>query len=208
MTVLVSTHLLSINPAGFARYEIESDEILENYVDEKREIDWVATDLSDGYTICAKKVFNWMKDDLNLFKGISRTIKGFKIQFDGWFNHGYTGNNIEMKVSYSSNENLRQIIARFGKRKEFKDFLIANYSSYDGFHSFIPNTPDGLIEQNDPTYMMSVILGFILNKRIEKIGLIDNVYTEPAPFDCNHVCPELMDFTGTDEAYDLLKFKN
>lgn len=207
---LVNTHLLSINPSNFARYEWDLIETCVAFTEEGYEskydsIDWTKTDCMEGINNIGKEVFNWMQEK-DAFKNIYKRIKGFKIEFHTVFTHGYTGNNIEMKVWFDL-DSVNRTIKQLAKNPKFVKFLHENYKSYDGFTSFVPNTIEGLLEANtDKVYKIGPVLGFLIQQNMEKAE-IDCDFSDNATWEDTYACPFMYDWESSNEAFNLIVFE-
>ena len=209
-----NTWLMAINPSDINRFDWDDlRETINANVEDSEEadklyeaIDWTKTDTTEAFGIVTKQVYDWMANDLNLFKGINRSIPGFKIEYDGWYNHGMAGLHIEVKVNYKSKLDVVKAIKRLPKAK-FDEYMEKNHSDGSGFHSFIPNSRDGLLEQNDVCYMMACYLGYRVTERTKAMTFENNFNENTIGFEDAIACPAIFDFASSTEAYEIIKFK-
>ena len=214
MVCKFNTWLMSINPSDLNRFDWDDlRETINANVEDSEEadklyeaIDWTKTDTTEAFGIVAKQVYDWMANDLNLFKGINRSIPGFKIEYDGWYNHGMAGLHIEVKVNYKSKLDVVKAIKRLPKAK-FDEYMEKNHSDGSGFHSFIPNSRDGLLEQNDVCHMMACYLGYRITERTDAMTFENNFNENTIGFEDAIACPAIFDFASSTEAYEIIKFK-
>ena len=206
MRVQINTIQMAINPSDIAHFEWKAEDTKES-MGSSSKIDHANISFNRADAFCALYVFNWMRDTLNLFRGIDRRIAGFKIECDGCLTHGLLGLSIEMTAHYKSKKILMDAITRLHKQgRAFNDYMEAKHSSYEGFSSSIPNSVAGLLKQADPTYMMACMLGFLVEKRT--MGkTFENDWTEPCKFSDPMACPERMGFDSSEAAYSLIRFK-
>lgn len=214
MVCSFNTWLMSINPSAINGFEWNDlRETIHANVEDSTEadklyeaIDWLKTDTGDADTIVTKKVYDWMVG-LKVFALINRSIPGFKIEYDGYYRHGMTGLHISMKATYKTKRDVVNAIKRLPKAK-FDEYMEKNHSSGDGFHSFIPNSRDGLLVQDDVCHMMACYLGYRVSESVKGMKF-DNCFCDDiAQFDHVVACPDLLDFTSSLEAYELIKFKD
>lgn len=215
MVCKFNTWLMSINPSYINRFDWDDlRETIHANVDDYEEadklyeaIDWTKTDTTEANGIVTKQVYDWMVDELKLFRGINRSIPGFKIEYDGWYYHGMAGLHIELKVNYRSKLDVVKAIKRLPKAK-FDEYMEKNHSNGSGFHSFIPNSRDGLLEQDDVCYMMACYLGYRVTERTNGMSFDNNFNEERIGFDSPIACPAIFDFGSSMDAYEIIKFKD
>ena len=213
MVCKFNTWLMAINPSNIRRFDWDDlRETIACNVDDSDKadqlyeaIDWTKTDTNAAFGIVTKQVYDWMADELKLFMGFNRSIPGFKIDYDGWYQHGLAGLHIEFKVTYKSKADVVKAIKRLPIAK-FDAYMEKNHSDGAGFHSFIPNSRDGLLEQNDVCYMMACYLGYRISERVATMKFESVFSDEDTTFDSYSACPALLDFTASTEAYELIKF--
>ena len=206
---LVSTWNMDINPSDFARFEWNLDNtasVLSDNENGEFEADWNATEISDGVRHIAKQVFNWM-NELQIFKGMEKKIKGFSVSFKGYWEHGLIGNIIDMDVTYESKASLLQDFIRMGKQKAFRDYIAEKNKSGSGFYSFVPTTIEGMIEQNDSVYMLGNMIGYMIEKKVKGMTFENNFNESEVKFEDCIACSAILDFDTSDVAIGLLKTK-
>ena len=214
MVCKFNTWLMSINPSDINRFDW--DDLRETIMCEVNDsdkadrlyenIDWIKTDISKVNDVVAKQVFDWMKSEINVFDGFEQEIPGFAIEYDGWYRHGLAGFHIDMAVSYIKKADVVKAIKALPKDK-FDTYMEENHSSGSGFHSYIPNSRDGLLEQNDITYMMACYLGYRIAEKVAGMTFDNEFNGESCQFNDIVASPYVMGFDSSSAAYELIHFK-
>ena len=212
--VKVNTWIMSINPSNINRFDWDDlRETIHANVEDSDEadrqydnIDWIKTDTYKAHDVVAKQVFDWMKTEIKLFDGFEQEIPGFAIEYDGWYKHGLAGLHIDMAVSYTKKDDLVKAIKKLPHDK-FDAYMEENHSSGSGYHSYIPNSRDGLLEQNDIAYMMACYLGYRIAEKVATMTFENEYNSEPCQFDDSIASPYVLEFLSSTAAYNLIHFK-